>query len=690
MRLLLSAVDRLLGNLPFARKLALALSLPVAGALLLSGLTVWEHYGESRRAADLETVTGLSVGMTGLVHELQKERGSSSVFLSAKLDRDRQRMEAARAASDARLAALLPQFDTVRLNSDRLRATVTAAKDQLGRLAALRQGVNGLSMPSLEAVKAYTGLIRILLDAAAQAQSVSGDPDQVLAAQAMLAVSEAKERLGQQRAVGGAAFRKDRFPADAHERFIELSGEYKALMAGLRAKLTADEAAFFDRTFAGPAVEEVERMRRIGIASAYGAGNQGIDAGAWFDSATTVIDMLRSVETRVADDLIALAGRDARDSMTRLTGTAAGIAALLVAMTLAALLVARNITRPIARLNGDMARMEAGERELAIDGAGRADELGAMARSLDQFRRSLARADRLAAEQTRHHEERLRQAERMEALVAAFDRHIETVAEELAGAAAGLRGNAERMSHIASDTELHVLSVARASEGASENVQAVAAASEQLSSSIAEIGRQMAGSTEMAEKAVADVRHTAGVIANLSGAARQVGEIVQLITDIASQTNLLALNATIEAARAGEAGKGFAVVASEVKTLASQTAKATEDITAKVAEIRSATGQTVEAIGGIGSIVTHIEENISAVAAAVEQQNAATAEIGRNVRQAADGTGEVSHNAGLVGAEAGRAGTMAKEVLSMADTLKRNADGLRRDVAEFIAQIRAA
>jgi len=688
---ILKVADRLLGDMRFTRKMALALSVPMAGVVVLSSLLVWEQVEGTRRASDLASVTRLSVGMTSLVHELQKERGSSSVFLSSKRDDDRRRMDGVRTASDAKLAELTRQFADVHFRDPQVAQAMTGARDALSQLAGLRSGVDGLSQSSLEVVKSYTGMIRKLLDAAGQARIMSEDADQLRAADAMVVLSEAKERLGQQRAVGGAAFRNDRFPADAHERFIELSGEYKSLMAGLKAKLTAEEAAFYDRTFSGPAIAEVERMRRIGIASAYGvADNQGIDAGKWFDTITVVIDMLRSVETHVAEDLIALANRDAQESMTRLTGVAAGLATLLVVMSLIAYLVARNITRPIARLNGDMRRLETGERDLSIHGAERADELGAMARSLDQFRLSLAEADRMAAEQRKHQEDRLRQAERLEQLVDAFDRHIETVAEQLAGAATGLRGNAQQMSHIASETEVHVLSVARASEGASDNVQAVAAAAEQLTASIAEIGRQMAGSTEMAERAVGDVRRTADVIADLSGAAQQVGEIVRMITDIASQTNLLALNATIEAARAGEAGKGFAVVAQEVKNLANQTAKATEDITAKVGEIQAATGHTVSAIDDIGSIVTHIEENISAVAAAVEEQNAATAEIGRNVRQAADGTDQVSHNASLVGTEASRAGAMAKEVLSMADALKRNADGLRSDVADFIGKIRAA
>ncbi|WP_395458240.1 methyl-accepting chemotaxis protein [Azospirillum melinis] len=687
---LFKLADRLLGDMRFARKMALALSVPMAGVVVLSSLLVWEQVEASRRASDLASVTRLSVGMTSLVHELQKERGSSSIFLGGKLAEDRGRMETVRTAADARMADLNRQFAEARIGDPRVAAAIGGARDALSQLSGLRTGVDGMAQSSMEVVASYTAMIRRLLDAAGQSRSLSDDSDQLRAAEALVSLSEAKERLGQQRAVGGGAFRKDRFPIDAHERFIELSGEYKALMGGLKNKLTDEQARYFDRTVAGPAIAEVERMRRIGIASAYGAEGERVDAGKWFDTITTAIDMLRSVETRVADDLIGLASRDAQESMTRLVGMAAGLAILLIAMTLIAVLVARNITRPIARLNGDMARLEAGERELNIHGAERADELGAMARSLDQFRLSLAEADRLAAEQRQHQEDRLREAERLERLVDAFDRHIEKVAEQLAGAATGLRGNAQQMSHIASETEVHVLSVARASEGASDNVQAVAAAAEQLTASIAEIGRQMAGSTEMAERAVGDVRRTADVIADLSGAAQQVGEIVRMITDIASQTNLLALNATIEAARAGDAGKGFAVVAQEVKSLANQTAKATEDITAKVAEIQAATGHTVSAIDDIGSIVTHIEENISAVAAAVEEQNAATAEIGRNVRQAADGTDQVSHNASLVGTEAGRAGAMAKEVLSMADALKRNADGLRSDVADFIGKIRAA
>ncbi len=696
MTALASWMEGLLGNIRVTRKLALALSIPLIGVILLSSFAIWQQGAISRDAQNLESVARLSIAMTDLVHELQKERGSSSIFLGgAKTDQDRARMDAIRTGSDAKLESLRPQFASVSIDNPRLRAAMDGAKAALPRLTELRTAVNAQSLTSLEVVRGYTGLIRALLDAAALAPIIASHPDQILTANALFAVSEAKERLGQQRAVGGGAFRKDRFPTDAHERFVELTGEYRALLSGLKTKLTPEQARFFDDTVTGKAVEEVERMRKIGTASAYGAGNQGVgnqgvDAGIWFDTITVNIDLLKTVENRLAGDLLRLARQDADAAASRLAAVGAGLALLVAIMLTVALIVARNITAPIHRLSDAMARMQAGERDFAIVGAQRRDELGTMAASLDSFRLSLAEGDRLAAEQARVNTERLRHAERVEALVTRFDTTIDSVTAQLATAAGGMRGNADRMNRIAQDTEQHVLSVAQASEHASSNVQAVAAASEELTASISEIGRQMTGSTAMAEQAVADVRKASGIIAHLNDAARQVGEIVGLIQSIAGQTNLLALNATIEAARAGEAGKGFAVVASEVKALANQTAKATEEITGKVAEIQTATNDTVTAITDIGQVVGRIEENISAVAAAVEEQNAATAEIGRNAQQAAQGTDAVSHSSSAVGAQAIQTGDMAREVLTMADGLKQHADGLRQDVTRFIADIRGA
>jgi methyl-accepting chemotaxis protein len=218
----------------------------------------------------------------------------------------------------------------------------------------------------------------------------------------------------------------------------------------------------------------------------------------------------------------------------------------------------------------------------------------------------------------------------------------------------------------------------------------VATAAEELSVSVLEIGRQVEQSSNIADHAVVEADRTNTTVEGLSRTAQRIGEVVQLIETIAGQTNLLALNATIEAARAGDAGKGFAVVASEVKSLASQTAKATEEIRAQISEIQGATGQTVEAIRSIGTTIRQMSEIATTIASAVEEQGAATREIASNVHQAAQGTGDIASNIEGVSHAAGETGAAASQVLSSAGELARQSETLRRDVDDFLANVRAA
>ncbi|HLB79979.1 MAG TPA: globin-coupled sensor protein [Dongiaceae bacterium] len=271
-----------------------------------------------------------------------------------------------------------------------------------------------------------------------------------------------------------------------------------------------------------------------------------------------------------------------------------------------------------------------------------------------------------------------------------FEGSVKGIVDTVSSAATELQSSAQSMSATAEETSRQSTAVAAASEEASTNVQTVASATEELSASVAEISRQVTQSTQIAAKAVADAQATNRTVENLDAAAKKIGEVVQLISDIASQTNLLALNATIEAARAGEAGKGFAVVASEVKSLANQTARATEDIGAQIRAIQSEVGQSVTAIKGIGATIQEISEISTAIATAVEEQGAATQEIARNVQQAAAGTQEVSTNITGVTQAAGETGQAAGQVLSAAEELGRQSNVLQKQVDQFIASIRAA
>jgi methyl-accepting chemotaxis protein len=348
------------------------------------------------------------------------------------------------------------------------------------------------------------------------------------------------------------------------------------------------------------------------------------------------------------------------------------------------------IARPIRKTAETVDRLATGDLEVAVVGAERKDEIGLLARSLDVFKHNALESRRLAAEQEEERKAKEQRSEHLGGIVKDFEARIGAMVSGLSAGSTELETTARSMSETAERTNRQATVVASASEEASTGVQTAAAAAEELAVSIQEITRQVAQSSSITEKAVADAQRTDTIVRQLADGADKIGQVIGLITSIAGQTNLLALNATIEAARAGDAGKGFAVVASEVKNLANQTAKATDEIGAQINAIQGATKEAVSAIQGIVSTISQISSIATSIAAAVEEQGAATGEIARNVQQTATAAQEVSNNISGVTMAANDTGAAATQVLSSAGDLSKQAEELTERVHSFLADVRAA
>ncbi|HYE49753.1 MAG TPA: methyl-accepting chemotaxis protein [Azospirillaceae bacterium] len=405
---------------------------------------------------------------------------------------------------------------------------------------------------------------------------------------------------------------------------------------------------------------------------------------------------LQKIVRQYADEASAEAGRISDDaSALAATGKTVMLTVALVGVlggVLLGWLIARfTISNPLAASVDCLRRLAEGDLKTDIYGVGRGDEVGEVAAAMAIFKENLVRTKRLeeeAKEAERRAEEERRRG--MMELADRFEAEVLGIVQSVSSAAGQLQSSAQSMSAVAEQTNRQAATVAAATEQASANVQTVAAATEELGGSISEISRQVLESARISQGAAEEAEATNRAVGGLAEAAQRIGAVVELIQNIAAQTNLLALNATIEAARAGEAGKGFAVVASEVKQLANQTARATEEISAQIAEIQGQTDGAVAAIRSIAGTIGRVNEIAGSIASAVEEQSAATQEIGRNVQQAAQGTQEVSSNIAGVSQAAAEGGTAAAQVLSAAGTLSKEAADLRRQVDAFIARVRAA
>jgi methyl-accepting chemotaxis protein len=440
---------------------------------------------------------------------------------------------------------------------------------------------------------------------------------------------------------------------------------------------------------------------------AYAKETEGsIAAAKKHDSATAIaLSMGESRKARQAlisliQDRVAANGKEmdrvkteaiAEQSATERGLLITAVVGLLSAFSVIAAIVLFLVVRPLRSMTSTMETLAGGNLAVVVDGAERSDEVGALARSLQVFKDNAIETKRLTAEQEALKAQAAAdQKAALNHMADDFETSVGGIVSIVASAANEMQAAAQSLATTADSASQQAAAVSAATTQTTANVQTVATAAEELSSTTSEIARQVSHSNSIANQAVDEAQATNVTVEGLATAAQKIGEVVGLIQHIASQTNLLALNATIEAARAGDAGKGFAVVASEVKTLAGQTAKATEEIGSQIAAIQTATQGAVGAIQRIGGTIGQLSEISSAIAAAVEEQSAATREIASNVQQAARGTDEVASNIVGVTQSSGEVGAAASQVLGSAGELSQQSERLKVEVDQFLRNVRVA
>ncbi|MBL6455224.1 methyl-accepting chemotaxis protein [Belnapia sp. T6] len=675
-------------------------SLPgLIGSAWVAG-TAWDRWSEARSAAaGTQVISAVQRAQTAVVNEAGLLLASS---LAAQPDREGLRRSAQ--ATESLLEAA--QLSLARSGGD---ARVPA--ETRSAMADLRQRLDSvLARPPAERDPAFARDVmagrtafhdRLAgIAAAAAKQTAIRAPSLATAIDIAMLAMAMRDATGRRNLMMNNWVAGQPLPLADYARAERLTGRAEEVWEDIRRKLAMlpdaprlqAAAARLRESYEGQSAPRWERLMQWGRERAVGAPVEPWPETVaafrgWSVPAQAEIILLRDA---ALDQVLAESASLADAGRTGLLLALALVASAAIAMLGAAWLLFRRVVRPLQGFTGTVKRIASGDLHLTVPGLGRRDELGTMADAVETLRIASIEREATAAARLAERAAKAEQAERVGVLVKGFEAEAAEMLGTVASAATELDQTAGEMTAMAQHGTERAAAVAGATGLASTHVQAVAASVEELSTSIAEVAQQIGAGAAVARRAAEQARETDATVQGLAQAAQRISEVVRMINDIAGQTNLLALNATIEAARAGEAGKGFAVVASEVKALAGQTARATEEIGAQIAAMQGETVRTVEAIASIARIIETIDTTSAAVAAATEQQAAATREIGRAVAEAASGTGEAATHAAGMQDEAERTGASAGHLRQASGDLSRQAELMSHRVSDFLERLRAA
>ncbi len=676
-------------NRSIAMRLAVVCLLPLVALIAISGNKLYEEYKRSNEVQFALQILDVAPVISNLVHELQKERGTSAGFIGSKGQSFADAIRQRRADTNEKLVTFRENAPspTGRLAVPVFAQPYEVTLKSLSKLDEMRARVDKLELTVPQMAAFYTPLIANLLEMVESINSIIDNGQMLRPVLAYTALLQGKERAGIERAMGAAGFGKGNFGEGVFRRFIRLGAQQDTFLGTFRRYASDAEIAFLEEQLAGAVQADVLALRKLAEGSPFGADISGVTGPQWFAASTRRIDALKKVEDKKAASLKAQASSLAAESQAAFWVLKVVLISLAVVTIGISWIVYRSIVPPISRLVSTMRRLASDDISVEVEGTEQEDEIGEMARAVDVFKANAVERGRLEkSAKIERDRERQRQAH-LDQIVSEFRPLVVSTLDNTKGESDDMRKAADLLANVAENAANQAGSARSATESASENVQVMAAATEELSASIQEIAAQTSRADSLMIETETQAVATNEDVGRLSVAAEQIDSFVSMIRSIAEQTNLLALNATIEAARAGDAGKGFAVVASEVKELSAQTARATEEISEQVSGIQSSMIETVNAIGKITEAMTEARGLTSQIATSVDEQLSATREITKAVGFASSGTSTASGNVDNVAGSIEKTSEVATQVNSTSANLSVATARLASEVERFLSDV---
>lgn len=675
-------------------KISVAIFILVAAAFtaitILSSQIVIKDMEASKDMSDISKLTELSTLGSNLLHEQQKERGYTGIFISSKGEKFKSELGGQRSIVDKQKTALkdfIKNFDASIYGTkfaDSLNKIISAIEKMEG----IRSSIDSLSIERPAALGYYTEINTGIIDLVANMAEISKDAEVSLKLISFSNFMRAKELAGLERATGAGGFTVGSFTEAEVKKFESLVASQNAYKSIFLTYASIAQKNLFDKVVEDLSSKEVAKMEAI-VSENIPDTVKTIQVGTWMDNMNKKISLMREVEESFANDLKEQMKTSIDNASATQSSNITTISITVLIITLFSFIIARSI---ISSLNKTaVATEELANGNLSAKIPERTNnEIGKIIAALEVFKQNALQMERIKMEQAEQEKNAAAEKRRMMHQMADnFETSVKGAVSQVASAAIHMQSGAESVTNIAEDTKKRSNIVVNASTEAAQTSSQVAAAAEELTASIKEISEQTQKSKNIANEAASKAEFAKSAINMLSEKAMSVAQIIEVITSIAGQINLLALNATIESARAGEAGKGFAVVASEVKNLANQVGKATGEITQQINEMQGATKTSVDSVMDILDIINQVSLSTSAVASAIEEQSAVTTEIAHNVARTSSGTKEISQNMTSVQDGAEKTGETASDVLNSARNLNQQSNVLKLKIDEFLQTIRA-